>query len=135
MLNKALKDEPNNKSMLKSLIESYEMKQEPEQAYEVLINNAHKFKWDIDWSEQIINKGYDLGMKALGTGDTATKDKYFKQATEAFTEVQKGIQHLAKLPEGQRKVVPSKTHPIWSSMQAKCTSWWINRNSRQMRLR
>ncbi|MCT1403459.1 O-antigen ligase family protein [Paenibacillus sp. p3-SID867] len=101
LLNKALKSEPYNKSMLRRLIESYEMKQQPEQAYEVLINNAYKFKWDISWSEQIINKGYDLGMKALGAGDAATKDKYFKQATEAFAKVQTGIQHLATLPEGQ----------------------------------
>ncbi|MGO4788191.1 O-antigen ligase family protein [Paenibacillus sp. 2KB_20] len=101
LLNKALKAEPYNKSMLSRLIESYEMKQQPEQAYEVLINNAYKFKWDINWSEQIINKGYDLGTKALGTGDLATKDKYFKQAIEAFAEVQTGIQHLATLPEGQ----------------------------------
>ncbi|WP_339220238.1 O-antigen ligase family protein [Paenibacillus sp. FSL W7-1332] len=101
LLNKALKSEPYNKSMLSRLIESYEMKQQPEQAYEVLINNAYKFKWDISWSEQIINKGYDLGMKALGAGDAATKDKYFKQATETFAKVQTGIQHLATLPEGQ----------------------------------
>lgn len=101
LLNKALEAEPYNKSMLSRLIESYEMKQQPEQAYEVLINNAYKFKWDISWSEQIINKGYDLGMKALGAGDAATKDKYFKQATEAFAKVQTGIQHLATLPEGQ----------------------------------
>ncbi|GIP00016.1 hypothetical protein J14TS5_51010 [Paenibacillus lautus] len=101
LLNKALKAEPYNKSMLSRLIESYEMKQQPEQAYEVLINNAYKFKWDIGWSEQIINKGYDLGAKALGTGDAAMKDKYFKQATEVFAEVQTGIQHLATLPEGQ----------------------------------
>ncbi|KOR76330.1 O-antigen ligase family protein [Paenibacillus solani] len=101
LLNKALKDEPNNKSMLKRLIDWYELKQEPEEAYEILINNAYKYKWDIEWYEQIIDKGYNLGMNALGTGETATKDKYFKQATEAFTEVQSGIQYLATLPEGQ----------------------------------
>ena len=111
LLNKALKDEPYNKSLLKGLIESYEMKQEPEQAYEVLINNAHKFKWDINWYEQIINKGYDLGTKALGTGDTEAKDKYFKQATEAFTDVQTGIQHLTTLPEGQFQGNPFESTP------------------------
>lgn len=101
VLNKALRYEPNNKSMLKRLIAGYELKQQPEEAYEVLINNAHKYKWDIEWYEQLINKGYDLGMNALGTGDTAAKNKYFKQATTAFTEVQSGIQHLTTLPEGQ----------------------------------
>lgn len=101
LLNKALEDEPYNKSMLKRLVDGYELKQQPEEAYKVLIYNAQKFKWDIEWYEQIIDKGYDLGMTALGTGETAAKDKYFKQATAAFTEVQSGIQHLAALPEGQ----------------------------------
>ncbi|MGY5346047.1 Wzy polymerase domain-containing protein [Paenibacillus glucanolyticus] len=111
LLNKALTDEPYNKFMYMRLIESYEMKQEPEQAYEILIQNAYRFKWDISWYEQIINKGYDLGTKALGTGDTEAKDKYFKQATEAFTDVQAGIQHLTTLPEGQLQGNPFENTP------------------------
>ncbi|PAK52018.1 O-antigen ligase family protein [Paenibacillus sp. 7541] len=101
LLNRALEDEPYNKFMLLRLIEGYELKQQPELAYEVLINNAYKFKWDIEWYEKIIHQGYDLGSKALGTGDIATKDQYFKQATDAFAEVQAGIRHLETLPEGQ----------------------------------
>ncbi|RAR42400.1 O-antigen ligase family protein [Paenibacillus sp. MDMC362] len=111
LLNKTLKEEPFNKYMYTQLIESYEIKQEPEQAYEVLVNNAYKFKWDINWSEQIINKGYELGTVALGTGDTEAKNKYFKQATKAFAEVQKGIQHLATLPEGQLQGRPFENTP------------------------
>ncbi|MEK3733242.1 O-antigen ligase family protein [Paenibacillus sp. FSL M8-0334] len=101
LLNRALEDEPYNKFMLLRLIEGYELKQQPELAYEVLINNAYKFKWDIEWYEKIIHQGYDLGSKALGTGDIATKDQYFKQATDAFAEVQAGIRYLETLPEGQ----------------------------------
>ncbi|MGE7825126.1 O-antigen ligase family protein [Paenibacillus sp. NPDC093718] len=101
LLNQALEDEPHNKSMLNQLVKSYEMNKQPEQAYEVLINNAYKFKWDINWYDQIINKGYDLGMKALGEGDTSGKEKYFNSATSAFVKVQEGIKHLATLPEGQ----------------------------------
>lgn len=101
LLNRALEDEPYNKFMLLRLIEGYELKQQPELAYAVLINNAYKFKWDIEWYEKIIHQGYDLGSKALGTGDIATKDQYFKQATDAFAEVQAGIRHLETLPEGQ----------------------------------
>ncbi|WP_145039200.1 O-antigen ligase family protein [Paenibacillus sp. Y412MC10] len=101
LLNQVLEDEPHNKSMLNQLVKSYEMNKQPEQAYEILIQNAYKFKWDINWYEQIINKGYDLGMKALGEGDTAEKEKYFNFATQAFVKVQEGIKHLATLPEGQ----------------------------------
>ena len=73
LLNQVLEDEPHNKSMLNQLVKSYEMNRQPEQAYEILINNAYKFKWDINWYEQIINKGYDLGMKALGKGTLPEK--------------------------------------------------------------
>ncbi|MEC0310689.1 O-antigen ligase family protein [Paenibacillus lautus] len=111
LLNQVLEDEPHNKSMLNQLVKSYEMNKQPEQAYEILINNAYKFKWDINWYEQIINKGYDLGMKALGEGDTAGKEKYFNSATSAFVKVQEGIKHLATLPEGQLQGNPFENTP------------------------
>ncbi|QOT09869.1 O-antigen ligase family protein [Paenibacillus sp. JNUCC32] len=111
LLNQVLEDEPHNKSMLNQLVKSYEMNKQPEQAYEILINNAYKFKWDINWYEQIINKGYDLGMKALGEGDTAGKEKYFNSATSAFDKVQEGIKHLATLPEGQFQGNPFENTP------------------------
>ncbi|MEK4116143.1 O-antigen ligase family protein [Paenibacillus sp. FSL W8-0919] len=111
LLNKALKDEPHNKAMLRSLIKTYEMKQQPEQAYDVLIQNAPKFNWDIEWYQDIILQGYELGMKALGTGDHAKKDEYFKHATDAFAKVQEGIQHLKTLPEGQLQGNPFENSP------------------------
>lgn len=111
LLNKALKDEPYNKLMLRSLIKLYEIKQQPEQAYEVLIQNAHKFNWDIEWYEDIIQQGYELGMKALGTGETTKKDEYFMKATNSFAKVQKGIQHLKSLPEGQLQGNPFENTP------------------------
>lgn len=111
LLNKALKDEPHNKAMLRSLIKTYEMKQQSEQAYDVLIQNAYKFNWDIEWYEDIILRGYELGMKALGTGDHAKKDEYFKLATDAFNKVQEGIQHLKTLPEGQFQGNPFENTP------------------------
>lgn len=111
LLNEALKDEPYNKGMLRSLIKTYDMKQEQEQAFEVLIQNAPKFNWDIKWYEDIILQGYELGMKALGTGDRAKKEEYFKHATDAFDKVQEGIQHLTTLPEGQLQGNPFENTP------------------------
>ncbi|AWP25478.1 O-antigen polymerase [Paenibacillus vortex V453] len=111
LLNKALEDEPYNKLMLRSLMKLYEIKQQPEQAYEVLIQNAQKFNWDIEWYKDIILQGYELGMKALGTGETSKKDEYFMKATDAFSKVQKGIQHLKTLPEGQLQGNPFEITP------------------------
>ncbi|MDH6674545.1 hypothetical protein M2277_005241 [Paenibacillus sp. LBL] len=111
LLNNALKNEPFNKNIMGRLIQGYELNQQPEQAYKILIDNSYKFKWDIEWYEQIITKGYDLGMKALGTGDTAVKENYFKQATAVFTEVQEGIEHLTTLPEGQLQGNPFENTP------------------------
>ncbi|SMF68205.1 Lipid A core-O-antigen ligase and related enzymes [Paenibacillus uliginis N3/975] len=101
LLNKALKDEPYNKFMINRLIQGHELKNEKDKAFDLLTANAYKFKWDIEWYERIINQALDLGYQALGTGDTAAKDKYFKSGTEAFEKVQVGIQHLTTLPEGQ----------------------------------
>lgn len=101
LLNKALKDEPYNKFMIKRLIQGHELRNEKDKAFDLFVTNAYKFKWDIEWYESIINQAFDLGYQALGTGETAVKDKYFKRGTEAFEEVQAGIKHLATLPEGQ----------------------------------
>ena len=101
LLNKARKDEPYNKFMINRLIQGHELKNEKDKAFDLLVANAYRFKWDIEWYERMINQAFDLGYQALGTGDTATKDKYFKRGTEAFEEVQAGIKHLATLPEGQ----------------------------------
>ncbi|MFC7679256.1 O-antigen ligase family protein [Paenibacillus sp. GCM10028914] len=101
LLNKARKDEPYNKFMINRLIQGHELKNEKDKAFDLLVDNAYKFKWDIEWYERIINQAFDLGYQALGTGETAVKDKYFKRGTEAFEEVQAGIKHLATLPEGQ----------------------------------
>lgn len=111
LLKKALKDEPYNKLMLRSLINLYGIKQKPEQAYDVLIQNAYKFNWDIEWHKDIILRGYELGMKALGTGDITKKDEYFLIATNAFAKVQEGIQHLKTLPEGQLQGNPFENTP------------------------
>ncbi|KOP66242.1 polymerase [Bacillus sp. FJAT-18019] len=111
LLIEALKDEPYNKGMLRSLIKTYNMNQQQEQAYEVLIQNAPKFNWDIEWYEDIILQGYELGMNALGTGDHAKKEEYFKHATDAFAKVQEGIQHLTTLPEGQLQGNPFENTP------------------------
>ncbi|WP_422658513.1 O-antigen ligase family protein [Paenibacillus sp. EC2-1] len=101
LLNKALKDEPYNKFMIKRLIQGHELRNEKDKAFDLLVTNAYKFKWDIEWYESIINQAFDIGYQALGTGETAVKDKYFKRGTEAFEKVQAGIKHLATLPEGQ----------------------------------
>ncbi|UNK18022.1 O-antigen ligase family protein [Paenibacillus sp. N3/727] len=101
LLNKALKDEPSNKFMINRLIQGYQLKNEKDKAFDLLMANAKKFKWDIEWHEQIVNQAFDLGYQALGTGDTASKDKYFKSGTEIFEKVQAGIKHLTTLPEGQ----------------------------------
>ncbi|MGM1050159.1 MAG: O-antigen ligase family protein [Bacillota bacterium] len=101
LLNKALKDEPNNKFIINRLIQGHQLKNEKDKAFDLLMANAKKFKWDIEWHEQIINQAFDLGYQALGTDDTAAKDKYFKSGTEVFEKVQTGIKHLTTLPEGQ----------------------------------
>lgn len=111
LLNKAHKDEPYNKLIINRMIQGYELNGEKDKAFNLLVDNAFKFKWDIEWHERIINQAFDLGSQALGINDMSTKDKYFKQGTETFEEVQAGTKHLATLPVGQLQGRPFENKP------------------------
>lgn len=111
LLNTAFKEEPYNKLIIGRMIQGYELKGEVDNAFKLLVDNAFKFKWDIEWHEKIINHAYELGFQALGTGDTAVKDHYFTQGTKIFEVVQDRIKHLATLPAGQFQGRPFENKP------------------------
>ncbi|GIO70017.1 O-antigen ligase family protein [Paenibacillus cookii] len=112
LLTDALKKEPYNKSMINRLITNYQLKNENDKAFETLVANAPKFNWDIEWYEKMITQGYELGYTALGQGDTAAKEKYFKAGIAAFEKVQAGLKHLATLPKGQMAGRPFSNSPV-----------------------
>ncbi|MWV46679.1 polymerase [Paenibacillus sp. HJL G12] len=111
LLTDALKKEPYNKSMINRLMTNYQLKNEQGKAYDLLVSNASKFNWDIDWYEKMIAQGFELGYTALGKGDTAAKDKYFKEGINAFEKVQAGLKHLATLPKEQLAGRPFANSP------------------------
>lgn len=112
LLKNALKAEPFNKGIINSLIANYELKGEKDKAYEVLVANAPKFNWDIEWYEKMVTQGFDLGYAALGKGDIEGKNKYFTDGINAFVRVQAGIEHLKTLPKEQMQGNPFGNTPI-----------------------
>ncbi|GIP21697.1 O-antigen ligase family protein [Paenibacillus sp. J22TS3] len=114
LLTNALKKEPFNKDFLNTLMAGYQLKNEQEQAYRVLADNADKFAWDISWYEKLIAQSFELGYQSLGQGDTAKRDAYFKTGLEAYDHVIKGIAHLKTLPPGQLQGQPFDLSPTMS---------------------
>ncbi len=112
LLTDALKKEPYNKGMINRLITNYQLKNENDKAYEILVANAPKFNWDIEWYENMITQSFELGYTALGQGDTPAKEKYFKSGIAAFEKVQAGLKHLATLPKEQMAGRPFSNSPV-----------------------
>ncbi|NMI03861.1 O-antigen ligase family protein [Paenibacillus sp. SZ31] len=106
LLEKALQAEPFNKSMVKQLIQLYELKDHNEQAYNLQKDYADNYIWDMDWYEILISRSFDLGYQALGQGVVAKKESYFSSGLEAYQHVVEGVEHLKTLPEGQLQGKP-----------------------------
>lgn len=107
----ALEGEPYNKQLINRLIQTYELKGEYSQGFDLLVEKSEIFNWDISWHERIITNGFELGNIALSNQDLEAKDKYFNAGIAAFEKVQAGIQHLTTLPEGQMAGQPFDNTP------------------------
>ncbi|MFS0872134.1 O-antigen ligase family protein [Paenibacillus xylanilyticus] len=111
LLRKGLQSEPYNKSMVKQLIQLYELKGDSDQAYALQKEYANNYIWDMDWYETLISRSFDLGYLALGQGDTAKKESYFTSGLDAYQHVVDGVEHLKTLPEGQLQGNPFELTP------------------------
>lgn len=111
LLQSGLKAEPFNKSMVKQLINLYELKGDSEQAYALQKEYANNYIWDMDWYETLISRSFDLGYQTLGQGDTAKKESYFTSGLDAYQHVVDGVEHLKTLPEGQLQGQPFELTP------------------------
>lgn len=111
LLQKGLQAEPYNKSMVKQLIQLYELKADSDQAYALQKEYATNYIWDMDWYETLISRSFDLGYQALGQGDTAKKESYFTSGLDAYQHVVDGVEHLKTLPEGQLQGQPFELTP------------------------
>ncbi|MGE6667859.1 O-antigen ligase family protein [Paenibacillus xylanexedens] len=101
LLQKGLKAEPFNKSMIKQLIQLYELKGENDKAFTLQQEYASNYIWDMEWYETLISRSFDLGYQALGQGDSSTKETYFTTGLNAYQHMVDGVEHLKTLPEGQ----------------------------------
>ena len=71
VLTRALKDEPSNKELLTQLASYYDLKGESDAAYQVYLDNADKFMWDINWYAGLISRASLLGLQAYSKQDEA----------------------------------------------------------------
>ncbi|MEK4004602.1 O-antigen ligase family protein [Paenibacillus sp. FSL H3-0333] len=101
VLTRALKDEPSNKELLTQLASYYDLKGESDAAYQIYLDNADKFMWDINWYAGLISRSSLLGQQAYSKQDEAGQQTYFASALAAYRHVTDGIAHLKSLPPEQ----------------------------------
>ncbi|MEW4372629.1 O-antigen ligase family protein [Paenibacillus kandeliae] len=101
LLTKAHEKEPYNKDIVKQMVTLYQMNNEKDQAFNLLVNSIPKYKWDITWYEGVLAQAYILGNQAYESKDTAAEQKYFQQGLNVYQQVLDGIQYLTTLPKGQ----------------------------------
>ncbi|WP_046216448.1 O-antigen ligase family protein [Paenibacillus wulumuqiensis] len=101
LLTKAHEKEPFNKDILKQMVTLYQVHGDTDQAFNVMVDNIPKYKWDISWYEGVISQAYILGNQAYEKKDKAAEQKYFQAGLQAYQEVLDGMQYLTTLPEGQ----------------------------------
>nr|WP_229521453.1 O-antigen ligase family protein [Paenibacillus monticola] len=101
VLTRALEDEPYNKILLSQLVSYYDLKGESDEAYQVYLENADKFIWDIKWYDALISRASSFGQKAYTQKDEAKKQEYFTVVLESYKHVTEGIEYLLTLPPEQ----------------------------------
>ncbi|WP_028543996.1 O-antigen ligase family protein [Paenibacillus taiwanensis] len=98
LLTDTLKSEPSNKQLWMLLNKLYSYKNKSTDIYDVYENNKYRYPWDIEWYEQYMHIASLLGSNSE---DKALKDKYFNSVFDSLQHIERGIEHLKTLPEGQ----------------------------------
>lgn len=112
VLQRGLKDEPNNKQMLQQLIALYDLQGKSEDSYAVYRDNADKYIWDIEWYEPLITRSANLASKALLQQDKTKEQEYLKTGLAAYKHVVDGVAFLKTLPPGQLQGRPFSVTPL-----------------------
>ncbi|WP_028591720.1 O-antigen ligase family protein [Paenibacillus massiliensis] len=101
LLDRALKQEPYNKSFVTNLMNHYQLKNDNAKVFEILENTIPHYNWDINWYNNLIAHAYYLGNQAKEQQNTAAEEKYFAAGLNAYQRILEGVKHIEALPEGQ----------------------------------
>ncbi|CAH1194541.1 hypothetical protein PAECIP111892_01705 [Paenibacillus auburnensis] len=112
LLQRALKEEPYNKQLLKLQTVLYDVLDKHEEAYAVYLDNQDKYIWDIEWYEQLITRASRLGIQAYLQQNETKKQEYFYTSLAAYQHVVDGIEYLQTLPSGQLQGRPFSVTPL-----------------------
>ena len=101
LLDRALKQEPYNKSLVSNLMNHYQLKNDNAKVFEILESTIPHYNWDINWYKNLIAHSYYLGNQAKEQQDAAAEEKYFTVGLSAYERILEGVRHIEALPEGQ----------------------------------
>jgi hypothetical protein len=112
LLERAIKQEPGDKQLLNQLIIYYDMKNQPELAYNIYSKNAYRYNWDINWYENMISRAFTLGNEARINKDNNKQQEYFTAGLAQYQHILDGIAYLTTLPEEQMQGRPFNITPL-----------------------
>jgi tetratricopeptide (TPR) repeat protein len=95
--------EPYNRMLVERQLNTYFIKNQLEQALELVNHELNSFPWDISLYERSISINFDLGNKALQENKKDISDKYWKQAMDTYALVQEKVKALDLLPKEQQQ--------------------------------
>lgn len=103
ILHRALEKNPYNKAFLwNQLTAGLEPRGLDEELYQIYSKNAYNFPWDMVWFEKYMESAFREGYKAINS-TPEKKDDYMDEVIAAFQHIEKGVEYLKTLPEGQRQ--------------------------------
>lgn len=101
LLEKTLKAEPHNRQLIEREISLYTIKDQTDQALEIINREIPNFPWDITLYESNINMNVELGDKARQENNPEVRDLHWNKALATYQQVLERVKLLEQLPEGQ----------------------------------
>lgn len=100
-LTEARKREPNNRALLERQYSLYLTKQDYPSAIQLLQKALSNYPWELSFYERAAALYNNQWNQAKQENSQAKMDEAWTSIQDIYTQVQKGIDHIATLPEGQ----------------------------------
>lgn len=111
-LTKARGKEPNNRSLLERQYSLYLTKQDYPSSIQLLQEALSNYPWELSFYERAAALYNSQWNQAKQENNQIIMDEAWKSVQDIYAQVQKGIDHIATLPEGQMSGRPFYFSPI-----------------------
>lgn len=112
LLDEARSKEPNNRALLERQYSLFMSKQDHAKAMQLIQEAIVHYPWELSFYERAAALYSTEWNQAKQENNQAKMDQYWKDIQATYAQVQKGIEHIATLPEGQLSGRPFYLSPL-----------------------